>query len=266
MKRFGRRLRAELVAGWVSSRRSAGSNRVRREPYRMRGAAAGSPCAWLAMRCETDRTPSSPGRTPCRRTSPNKFKEAVFGFAAGAVTRLDPERAVRPGTRVRCTTGTPRRACTASRPSGFSSTTRSDPDRVDRDPSHRRSPRGRADRLPFAWPSGIGSGRAPGEVEAWLEPPRAARHATWRSMSSRGQYPIRRRPRPSVWAGQIEDEKLRRRRTLRYSREWFVQDPEAARIVARRGGRSPGVAAADPGQLAAEQSRRSRAKNTESDG
>jgi hypothetical protein len=73
------------------------------------------------------------------------------------------------------------------------------------------------------------AGKAPGEVEAWLEtasggPIRDA------AIDELARATANASPAEALrWAEQIEDEKLRRRRMLRYSRRWLVQDPEAAR-------------------------------------
>ena len=220
------RLRAALLSGWVSSRDRQGATefaatvldakRRTRLAFRLAGQAkrdgADAVIAWA------DSVPED---------APNQFKEAVFGFASGVVARLDPER-VTPWyeSQMQAWYTTSGLLSIAGKWAQFH-----DPKAliawIETLPIEEARESERTDAVRVAFRSW--APEAPGEVEAWLEtasggPIRdAAIDELARATADASP------PEALRWAGQIEDEKLRRKRTIRYSRQWFVKDPEAAR-------------------------------------
>ena len=76
-----------------------------------------------------------------------------------------------------------------------------------------------------AWATG-----SSGETEAWLEsaPPSPTRNV---AIEEFARATVDAAPLKAMqWIAQIEDEERRRKGTLRYTRKWFRQDPEAAQI------------------------------------
>jgi hypothetical protein len=218
-------LRAALVSGWVSSGDRQGATEFAatvsnarqrtRLAFRLAGQAKrDGPDAVIAW---ADAVPED---------APNEFKDAVFATAAGAIARLDPERAA-PWYESQM-----QHWYTASGllniagkwaqfhdPKTLIAWIETLPIEEDRE-----SERTDAVRVAFrTW-----APEAPGEVEAWLQtasggPIRDA------AIDELARATADASPAEALrWAGQIEDEKLRRKRTFRYSRRWFVQDPEAA--------------------------------------
>jgi hypothetical protein len=218
-------LRTALISGWVGSHDRLGATefaatvsdprRRTRLALRLAGQAKrDGPDAVIAW---ADAVPED---------APNEFKETVFGFAAGAVANLDPER-VAPWyesqmQRWYTTSGL---LSIASKWAHFH-----DPKPliawIETLPIEEAREGERTDAAKVAFRSW--AAKAPGEVEAWLEtasggPIRDA------AIDELARATADASPAEALrWAGQIEDEKLRRKRTLRYSRQWFVQDPDAA--------------------------------------
>jgi hypothetical protein len=218
-------LRAALVSGWVSSHDRQGATEFAatvsnakqriRLAFRMAGQAKrDGPDAVIAW---ADAVPED---------APNEFKETVFATAAGALARLDPERAA-PWyeSQMQHWYSASGLFNIAGKWAQFY-----DPKTliawIETLPIEeaRESERTDAVRVAFrTW-----APEAPGEVEAWLEtasggPMRDA------AIDELARATADASPAEALrWAGQIEDEKLRRKRTFRYSRQWFVRDPEAA--------------------------------------
>ena len=223
-------LREALISGWVSSHDRQGASefvatvsnarRRGRLAFRLAGQAKrDGPDAVIAW---ADAVPED---------APNEFKEAVFATAAGALAHLYPERAA---------------AWYESRMQHWYITSVlynisgkwaqfHDPKTliawIETLPIEEARESERTDALKVAFRSW--AAKAPGEVEAWLEtasggPIRDA------AIDELARATADASPAGALrWAGQIEDEKLRRHRILRYSRQWFVQDPEAARTWER---------------------------------
>jgi hypothetical protein len=219
------RLRAALLSGWVSShdRQGAtefaatvsGPKRRSRLALRLAGEAKREgPDAVIAW---ADAVPED---------APNEFKETVFGMAAGAVALLDPESAAAwYESRMQHWYTTSGLYNIAGKWAQFH-----DPKTliawIETLPIEEARESERTDALKVAFRSW--AAEAPGEVEAWLE---TAPGGPIRDMAidEFARATADASPAGAVrWAEQIEDEKLRRHRILRYSREWFVQDSDAA--------------------------------------
>ena len=219
------RLRTALISGWVGSNDRLGATefaatvsdarRRTRLALRLAGQAKrDGPDAVIAW---ADAVPED---------APNEFKEAVFATAAGAVARLDPERAA-PWYESQMQHWYTKSGLLniAGKWAQFH-----DPKTliawIETLPIEeaRESERTDAVRVAFrTWAS-----EASGEVEAWLQ---AASGGPIRdaAIDELARATADASPAEALrWAGQIEDEKLRRHRILRYSRQWFVQDPDAA--------------------------------------
>ncbi len=224
-ERLREKLRAALLSGWVSSHDRQGATefaatvldarRRTRLAFRLAGQAKrDGPDAVIAW---ADAVPED---------APNQFKEAVFGFAAGVVAHLDPGR-VTPWyeSQMQHWYTTSGLLSIASKWAYFH-----DPKAliawIETLPIEeaREGERTDAGRVAFrSW-----AAEAPGEVEAWLEtaPGGPMRDA---AIDELARATVDAAPAGALrWAGQIEDEKLRLRRILRYGRQWFVQDPDAA--------------------------------------
>jgi hypothetical protein len=256
------RLRAELVSGWVSSRDLQGateyaatvSNGRRRSrlAFRLAGhAKRGGPDAVLAW---ADAVPED---------APNQFKTTAFGFAAGIVARIDPERVV-PWYESQIHQSYARSGLVSIAwkwaefhdPKALIAWIETLPIEEDREGE-------RIDAVRAAFR--VWAGAAPGEVETWLEsasggPIRdTAIDEFMRAIA--GESPAE----ALRWAAQIEDPDLRRKGTLRYSRRWFMQDPDAARAWLEEAdfpdGQRQGIL-----NNWSQVPRRARTKNTGSDG
>jgi hypothetical protein len=220
------RLRAALVSGWVSSNDLEGateyaatvSNARRRTrlAFRLAGhAKRDGPDAVMAW---ADSVPED---------APNQFKEAVFGFASGVVARLDPER-VAPWYesqmhRWYTTSGLLSIAAKWAQfhdPRALIAWIATLPIE-----EAREGERTDAARAAFR----IWAEASPGGVEAWLE---TASGGSIRDIAidELARAVADDSPAEALrWVAQIEAPDLQQKRTLRYSRRWFVQDPEAAR-------------------------------------
>ncbi len=219
------RLRAALVSGWVSSRDRQGATefaatvskprRRTRLAFRLAGQAKrDGPDAVIAW---AEAVPED---------APNQFKEVVFATAAGAIAALDPER-VAPWyeSRMQHWYTTSGLLSIAGKWAYFH-----DPKPliawIETLPIEEAREGERTDAVREAFRTW--APEAPGEVEAWLEtasggPIRDA------AIDQLARAAADASPAEALrWAGQIEDEKLRRLRTLRYTRRWFVKDPDAA--------------------------------------
>jgi hypothetical protein len=221
-----RRLREALISGWVSSHDRQGASeyaatvenvrRRHRLALRLAGEAKrDGPDAVIAW---ADAVPED---------APNEFKETVFATGAGALANLDPERAA---------------AWYESRMQHWY--TRSSLLNIAGKWAHFHDPKPlvawietlpieeareheRTDALKVAFRSW--ADKAPEEVEAWLETASVGPIRD-QAIDELARATADASPAEALrWAGQIEDEKLRRKRQIRYSRKWFEQDPEAAR-------------------------------------
>jgi len=220
------RLRTALVSGWVGSHDRLGATEY---------AASLSPArhrSRLALRLAGEAKRDGPDAVIAWADAvpedlPNEYKEAVFGAAAGAVTRLDPERAARWYENRMQDWYTTSALLNIAGKWAYYHDASALIEWIETLPieAAREEERTGAIKAAFrGWAS-----RAPGEVEAWLEtasggPIRdAAIDAFARATGDASPAEALRR------AEQIEDDDLRRKRTLRYSRRLFVQDPDAAR-------------------------------------
>ncbi len=256
------RLLAALLSGWVSSHDRQGasefaatvSNVRRRTRFALRLAGQAKRDGPDAVIAWADAVPED---------APNQFKEVVFATAAGAIAALDPER-VAPWyeSRMQHWYATSGLLNIAGKWAHFH-----DPKTliawIETLPIEeaRENERTEAVRVAFrSW-----AAKAPGEVEAWLEtasggPIRdGAIDALARATADASPAEALR------WAGQIEDEELRRKRRLRYSRRWFVKDPDAARAWLAGEDVTPGFRQQVLNNWP-NAKRRGGAKNTESDG
>ena len=158
--------------------------------------------------------------------APNSFKATVFHYAAGVVAGLDPERVV---------PWYERHMKHSYTSSGLRSIAGQwaqyhDPRAliawIETLPieAAREVERAEATRAAFrSW-----AAEAPGEVEAWRESASAGPTRDG-AIDEFGRATVDASPAEAVrWAGLIADEELRRKRTLRFTRRWFVKDPDAA--------------------------------------
>jgi hypothetical protein len=218
-------LRIALVSGWVGSHDRQGatefaatvSNARRRNRLALRLAGQAKRDGPDAVIAWADAVPED---------APNEFKEAVFATAAGAVARLDPER-VAPWYESRMQHWYSRSGLynIAGKWAQFH-----DPKTliawIETLPIEEARESERTDALKVAFRSW--AAKAPGEVEAWLETASGGPISD-AAIDELARATADASPAEALrWAGQIEDEKLRRHRILRYSRQWFVQDPDAA--------------------------------------
>lgn len=218
-------LQMELLGGWVASHDRVGASEfaatVSKPRLRTRLALR---LAGEAMRDGPDAVIAWADAVPV--DAPNDFKKAVFGRAAGVLARLDPER-VKPWYE-----GQMRHLYTRTGLSGIAAQWAQYHD-VDaliewieglRIAEARESERTDAIREAFR----IWAVEAPVEAVAWLEsaspgPLRdAAIDQSVRAMAETSPAEALR------WIGQIVDDDLRRKRTLKYTRRWYAQDRDAA--------------------------------------
>jgi hypothetical protein len=218
-------LRTALISGWVgSSDRLAASEfaatvsdprRRNRLAFRLAGQAKrDGPQAVIAW---ADAVPED---------APNDFKQAVFGHAAGVVARLDPEL-VAPWyeSRMKHSYTLMGLRAISSKWAYFH-----DPKTViawiETLPIEEAREGERVDAIRTAFR--IWAPEAPGEAEAWLVsasagPVRDAAIDEFARATSDAA------PAEAIrWATQIEDDELRRKRMLKFTRRWFVKDPDAA--------------------------------------
>jgi hypothetical protein len=221
----GDKLRQAAVAGWMAGHDRVGvteyaanvveSKRRFRLALRLAGHAkrdgAEAVMAWA------DAVPED---------APNDFKATVFGHAAGAVASLDPDKA---------TAWYEARMEHAY--TEYSLRSIANKWSVHHDPAaliawivslpqdeSRLGEKSEASRTAFrAW-----AGKSSGEVAAWIE---AAPAGPIRDMAIEEYTRVIADESPDEavhLVASIDDEELRRRRTLRYSRKWFAKDPDAA--------------------------------------
>jgi hypothetical protein len=219
-------LRQAVVTGWVMSRDRLGateyaatvSDPKRRSRLALRLAGYAKRDGPEAVIAWADAVPED---------APNDFKATVFSFAAGAVARLDPEH-VAPWYEARMKHAYTRKALRIIAykwaefhdPRAAVAWIESLPVQEDRE-----AERGEASRAAFrTW-----AAEAPEEVEAWIETASAGSTRDG-AIEEYTRVIVDASPDEALrWAGQIQDEEVRRRRTLRYTRKWFVTDPDAAR-------------------------------------
>ena len=170
--------------------------------------------------------------------APNQFKEVVFAVAAGALAALDPERAA-PWyeSHMQQWYSTSGLLNIAGKWAYFH-----DPKPVvawiETLPIEEAREGERIDALREAFRTW--APEAPDEVEAWIE---TASGGPMRDVAIEELARASADASPAEalrWAQQIGDEDLRRKRMLRYSRAWFVQDPEAAETWLEGADVSPG--------------------------
>jgi hypothetical protein len=218
-------LEVELLAGWVSSdNRLAASEFAatvpiarRRNRLALRLAAEAGRDGHEAVIAWAEAIPED---------APNDFKMTAFEHAAGSLARLDPKRAA---------PWYERHMQHAYSRGGLRNLATKWAHHHDPEPlvvwieslpveESREGERKNALRAAFrAWVK-----QAPEEVEAWLGS--AAAGPTRDSAIDEFTRALAKvSPAEALrWSGQITDEELRRMRTLRYTRQWFTKDPEAA--------------------------------------
>jgi len=220
-----KKLEIALLSGWVASHDRTGASEFAAtvsEPRRRTRLALR--LAGEAKRDGVDAVIAWADAVPV--DAPNEFKEVVFSHAAGAITRLDPER-VKPWYE-----GQMKQAYTsfglrniAGKWAQFH-----DPKAliawvdglsIEED---REAERVQAVRTAFrTW-----TPEAPEEAEAWLESASAGPTRDG-AIDEFARATIEASPANAMrWVGQITEYELRRTRTLRYTRRWFSQDTDAA--------------------------------------
>ncbi len=230
-------LEKALLAGWVSSHDRLGATEYvatlssvrRRSRLALRLAGQTKRDGPDALIAWADAVPED---------APNQFKEVVFAVAAGALAALDPERAA---------------AWYESHMQNWYSTSGllniagkwayfHDPKPVvawiETLPIEEDREGERIDALREAFRTW--APEAPDEVEAWIE---TASGGPMRDVAIEELARASADASPAEalrWAQQIGDEDLQRKRMLRYSRAWFVQDPEAAEAWLAGADVSPG--------------------------
>jgi hypothetical protein len=218
-------LEIELISGWVRSHDRQGASefaatlveprRRSRLAFRLAGEAKrDGPDAVIAW---ADAVPAD---------APNEFKRVVFSHASGVVARLDPERVKRWYEREMKHAYTSHGLRTiAGKWAKFH-----DPnallDWIHSLPIEAARESERVEAVRTALRTWVPD--APVEAEAWLESAPAGPTRDG-AIDEFARGTVEADPAKAVvWAGRIEDEELRRKRTLRYTRRWFGQDPNAA--------------------------------------
>ena len=219
------KLQIALISGWISSDDRLGASEFAAtvsEPRRRTRLALR--LAGEAKRDGVDAVIAWADAVP--EDAPNDFKDVVFTHAAGVITRLDPKRV---------TTwyeGQMKHAYTSLGLRGIAGKWAQfhDPKALitwlDSLPIEeaRESERVGAVGMAFrTW-----APLAPEEAEAWLEsaPDGPTRDV---AIDEFARATIDADPTNALrWVGQITDYELRRKRTLRFTRLWFAQDPHAA--------------------------------------
>jgi hypothetical protein len=219
------KLHAALMSGWVGGRNPLGAaayaatlpdpRRRSRLAFRLAGEAKrDGPEALIAF---ADSVPED---------APNGFKATVFGHAAGMLARLDPERVAAWYERQMQQPYT----STALRSIASKWAQYHDPRAliawIEALPLEEARETERTDAVGAAFR--VWAVQDPEAAEAWLTsaPAGASRDAAidefMRAIAEASPADALR------WSGLIQDEELRRKRTLRYTRKWFVADPDAA--------------------------------------
>jgi hypothetical protein len=219
------KLQIALVSGWISSHDRLGASEFaatiseprRRTRLALRLAGEAKRDGVEAVIAWADAVPED---------APNDFKEAVFSHAAGVITRLDPERVTTwyEGQMEHAYTSFGLRSIAGKwaqfhDPKALITWLDSLPIEEARE-SERVGAVGMAFRT---W-----APLAPEEAEAWLE---SASDGPTRDVAidEFARATVDADPTNALhWVGQITDYELRRKRTLRYTRLWFAQDPDAA--------------------------------------
>jgi hypothetical protein len=218
-------LRPHLVAGWVASDDRIGASEYaatisdgrRRSRFALRLAGNAKRDGAEAVIAWVDAVPED---------APNDFKATAFSHAAGAVARLDFERAVswyESHMQHSYSSGGLRNIANKGAqyhdPSSLVAWIETLPIEADRETE-------RADALRSAFR--IWAGEAPGEVEAWLE---SASAGPTRDVAIGAfvRETVAESPAEAArWVVLIEDDELRRKYMLRTTRRWFAKDPAAA--------------------------------------
>jgi hypothetical protein len=219
-------LREALMSGWVASRDRLGASeyaagvvdarRRNRLAFRLAGEAkregVDAVIAWA------DAVPVD---------APNGFKESTFVHAGGVIARMDPQRVTSWYERHM------KEPYTATCLRNIASKWAQYHDVemllawLESLPIEEARELERADAVQTAFR--IWAAAAPRKAEAWLELASSGPSKD-RAIDEYARATVETSPAGAVrWVEEIEDPELRRRRTLRYTRRWFVQDAEAAR-------------------------------------
>jgi hypothetical protein len=219
------KLQIALVSGWISSHDRLGASEYaatvseprRRTRLALRLAGEAKRDGVEAVIAWADAVPED---------APNDFKEAVFSHAAGVIARIDPKRVTTwyEGQMKYAYTSLGLRSIAGKwaqfhDPGALITWLDSLPIEEARE-SERVGAVGMAFRT---W-----APLAPDEAEAWLESASAGPTRDV-AIDEFARATVDTDPTNAVrWVGQITDDELRRTRTLRYTRLWFAQDPDAA--------------------------------------
>jgi hypothetical protein len=220
------KLQIALVSGWISSHDRLGASEYAAtisEPRRRTRLALR--LAGEAKRDGVDAVIAWADAIPV--DAPNDFKEVVFSHAAGVIARLDPKRVTTwyEGQMKHAYTSFGLRSIAGKwaqfhDPKALITWIDSLPIEEDREPE-RVGAVGMAFRT---W-----APEAPEEAEAWLESASAGPTRDV-AIDEFARATVDADPTNALhWVGQITDYELRRTRTLRYTRLWFAQDPDAAK-------------------------------------
>ncbi len=219
------RLRQAVVSGWLASRDRLGAAEYAatvsngRQRNRLAFRLVGE-----TMRDGPDAVIAFAAAVPA--DAPQDFKQIVFIHAAGALARVDPERVAPWYAREMKQPY----AAMALRTIANKWARHHDPqdfiDWIETLPMGESLEEERADGIRAAFRIWVAD--APAEAEAWLESasPSPGRD---KSIDEFARATVGASPGKALgWVTEIADEQQRLMSTLRYTRQWFVQDPEAA--------------------------------------
>jgi hypothetical protein len=219
------RLRQALVSGWVASDDRLGASEYAAAlPNSRRRVRIALRLAGHAKRDGPDAVIAWAAAVP--EDAPNDFKSTAFSAAGGAIARLDPERAAAwYEANIEHSYSSAALRLIANNWSSYH-----DPksliawlESLPNDES-REVERFEASRTAFrSWAT-----KAPEEIEAWIETASAGPMRDWAIVELARSIADASPADATLWAGRIEDEELRRTRTLQYIRQWFAADPDAA--------------------------------------
>jgi hypothetical protein len=223
---FRDKLCSNVIDGWVESRDGVGaaeyaatvtiSRRRSRLAFRIIG---------NAKRYGPDTVIELVNGVP--EDAPNDFKRAVFFHAGGVLARLDPERAASWYERHMMhsySLGSLGNIATKWAVDHDAAAAIAWIEGLDLDASHKKE-RGEAIGNAFAsWQA-----KAPGDARTWLTSiaPGPIRDRSIKQMAKAITHDS---PAEAMyWVQQIDDDELRRRQMFRYTRRWFLQDPDGVK-------------------------------------
>jgi len=225
-ERLRETLRTTAIDGWVrSDDRLGASEYAATVPNAKRRARIARRLAGQAKRDGAEAVMAWADAVP--EGAPNEFKETVFGFAAGTVARIDPEL-VMPWyeSQMQNWYTTSGLHSIAARWAQFH-----DANAlvawIETLPIEEARESERTDAIKLGLRTWAGEDLA--AVETWtLSAPAGSMRDT--AIDEIARVVTETSPADALrWVEQIEDDKLRRKRVLRYSRQWFMRDPAAAR-------------------------------------